>query len=93
MIPAPECFDVQVGIFEAMERGDEELAERLYREILPLVTFLMQSVPQFICYGKRDHGAAARPRPGLRPRALPAAGAARARAMERYSAFLSLMPS
>jgi 4-hydroxy-tetrahydrodipicolinate synthase len=53
MIPAPECFDVQVRIFEAMESGDEALAEQLYQEILPLVTFLMQSVPQCICYGKR----------------------------------------
>lgn len=42
MIPAPECFDVQVRIFAAMRRGDEAEAERLYREILPLVVFAMQ---------------------------------------------------
>jgi 4-hydroxy-tetrahydrodipicolinate synthase len=53
MIPAPECFDVQVRIYEAMRRGDVEEAERLYRGILPLIVFAMQSVDQFLCYGKR----------------------------------------
>jgi dihydrodipicolinate synthase/N-acetylneuraminate lyase len=53
LIPAPECFDIQVGIFEAMRRGDEAEADRLYRDILPLVVFVMQSIDQFLCYGKR----------------------------------------
>ncbi|MGI9433633.1 MAG: dihydrodipicolinate synthase family protein, partial [Geminicoccaceae bacterium] len=53
MIPAPECADVQVRIFEHMNAGDEAAAERLYADILPLITFLMQSVDQFLCYGKR----------------------------------------
>jgi 2-keto-3-deoxy-L-arabinonate dehydratase len=53
MIPAPECFDVHVRIYEAMRRGDEAEAERLYREVLPLIVFAMQSVDQFLCYGKR----------------------------------------
>jgi len=53
MIPAPECFDVQVKIFEAFRAGREEEADRLYASILPLIVFLMQSVPRFICYGKR----------------------------------------
>jgi 4-hydroxy-tetrahydrodipicolinate synthase len=53
MIPAPDCFDVQVRIYEAMQRGDEAEADRLYAEVLPLIVFLMQSVPQFLCYGKR----------------------------------------
>jgi 4-hydroxy-tetrahydrodipicolinate synthase len=53
MIPAPECFDVQVRIYEAMRAGDEAEAERLYREILPLVAFLMASIDTFVCYGKR----------------------------------------
>ena len=53
MIPAPECADVQVRIYEHMRAGREEKAERLYAEILPLITFLMQSVDQFLCYGKR----------------------------------------
>ncbi len=56
MIPAPECFDVQVRIHELMRTGraeDEREAERLYRGILPLITFLMASLDTFICYGKR----------------------------------------
>lgn len=53
MIPAPDCADAQVRIWEAMDEGREEEAERLYAEILPLVTFCMQSVDQFLCYGKR----------------------------------------
>ncbi len=53
VIPAPECFDVQVRIFEAWRAGREEEADRLYASILPLIAFLMQSVPRFLCYGKR----------------------------------------
>jgi 4-hydroxy-tetrahydrodipicolinate synthase len=56
MIPAPECFDVQVRIYERMRAGDEAEAERLYREILPLITFLMTSIDTFVCYGKRLTG-------------------------------------
>lgn len=56
MIPAPECFDVQVRIYELMRSGrrdDEAEAERLYRTILPLIVFMMSSIDTFICYGKR----------------------------------------
>lgn len=56
MIPAPECFDVQVAIYDAMCRdtpeGEAE-AERLYRSILPLIVFMMSSIDTFVCYGKR----------------------------------------
>ena len=53
MIPAPECADRQVQIYELMKEGREEEAEWEYEKILPLITFLMQSVDQFLCYGKR----------------------------------------
>lgn len=56
MIPAPECFDVQVAVYEAMCRetpDDDAEAERRYREILPLIVFMMSSVETFVCYGKR----------------------------------------
>jgi dihydrodipicolinate synthase/N-acetylneuraminate lyase len=53
MIPAPECFDVQVAIYELMSAADEAAAEVRYREILPLITFMMSSIDTFICYGKR----------------------------------------
>ena len=32
---------------------DEAEAERLYARLAPLIIFLMQSVDQFMCYGKR----------------------------------------
>jgi 4-hydroxy-tetrahydrodipicolinate synthase len=56
MVPAPECFDVQVRIYDLMRLGTPEAeaeAERLYREILPLITLLMTTIENFLCYGKR----------------------------------------
>ena len=43
-------------MFELMQSGraaDEAAAERLYAELAPLIAFLMQSIGQFLCYGKR----------------------------------------
>ena len=56
MIPAPECVDRQIRIYDLMEKGDpesEKEAEQLYREILPVIVFVMQSIEHFLCYGKR----------------------------------------
>ena len=56
MIPSVESCHVQARIFELMQRGraeDEAAAERLYAGLAPLILFLMQSVDQFLCYGKR----------------------------------------
>jgi dihydrodipicolinate synthase/N-acetylneuraminate lyase len=56
MIPSVESCHVQAKIFELMHTGragDEAQAERLYAELAPLIMFLMQSVDQFLCYGKR----------------------------------------
>jgi 4-hydroxy-tetrahydrodipicolinate synthase len=56
MIPSVESCRVQARIFELMQTGraeDEAAAERLYTELAPLIMFLMQSVDQFLCYGKR----------------------------------------
>jgi len=53
MIPAPDCFDVQVRIWEAMVAGQEAEAERLYASILPAIVFAMQGVGHLVCYGKR----------------------------------------
>lgn len=53
LIPAPDSFDVQVRIYEALRSGDDAEADRLYGGILPLIVFLMQSIDQFLCYGKR----------------------------------------
>ena len=53
MIPAPELVDVHVGIWRAAQMGDWEEADRLYAAVLPLIVFVMQSIPHFITYGKR----------------------------------------
>jgi dihydrodipicolinate synthase/N-acetylneuraminate lyase len=56
MIPSVESCHVQARIFELMQSGraaDEAEAERLYAGLAPLILFLMQSVDQFLCYGKR----------------------------------------
>ena len=53
LIPAPDCFEVQIAIYDAMRRGDEAEAERLYRTILPAIVFVMQSIDHLLCYGKR----------------------------------------
>jgi 2-keto-3-deoxy-L-arabinonate dehydratase len=52
LIPAPDCVDVHVRIFEAMRRGDNEAAGDLYRKVLPLITFVNASVEHYLCYGK-----------------------------------------
>lgn len=53
MIVAPNCFDWQQRIYEAFSNGDDALAEQLYREVLPVIVFVMQSLDTLICYGKR----------------------------------------
>jgi len=56
MIPASDTFDYQVRIFESMQGGasaDEELAGRIYSEVLPAIVFTLQSLDTLICYGKR----------------------------------------
>jgi 2-keto-3-deoxy-L-arabinonate dehydratase len=56
MIPSVESCHVQSRMFELMQTGraeDEVEAERLYARLAPLIVFLMQSVGQFVCYGKR----------------------------------------
>jgi len=54
MIPSVESCRLQARIFELMRTGRaEDEAERLYAELAPLIMFLMQSVDQFLCYGKR----------------------------------------
>jgi dihydrodipicolinate synthase/N-acetylneuraminate lyase len=56
MIPSVESCHLQARMFELMQSGraaDEAEAERLYAGLAPLIMFLMQSVDQFVCYGKR----------------------------------------
>lgn len=53
MIVAPDCFDWQQRIYRAFRSGDIDEAEALYRQVLPAVVFVMQSLDTLICYGKR----------------------------------------
>lgn len=72
MIPAADLFDPQVQIYQLMRNGAPEAvaeAERIHRELLPLIVFMMSSVENFIAYGKHllaqrlglEHGAARQP--------------------------------
>jgi 4-hydroxy-tetrahydrodipicolinate synthase len=53
VIPATDTFDYQVRVFELMAAGDGAQAEAIYQRALPAIVFIMQSLEQFLCYGKR----------------------------------------
>jgi 4-hydroxy-tetrahydrodipicolinate synthase len=53
MIPATDTFDYQVRVFESMRAGREAQAQAVYERVLPVIVFIMQSLDQFLCYGKR----------------------------------------
>jgi 4-hydroxy-tetrahydrodipicolinate synthase len=56
VIPAPDSIDVQVRIFDLLDRGaPEDIAEaqRLYTTILPLLLYMHHSPEHMLCYGKR----------------------------------------
>lgn len=53
MIPAIDTFDWQARIFDLMRGGAEPAAEALYRELLPAIVFVMQSLDTLHTYGKR----------------------------------------
>jgi len=54
-IPAPDCLEAHIRIFELTKSGDPasiKQAERLHREILPLAVFMSHGVEHMLCYGK-----------------------------------------
>ncbi len=56
LIPAPDCLPVQVRMFDLFRDGSEVAlaeAERLHREILPLIVYMTHAVPTMLAYGKR----------------------------------------
>ena len=56
LIPAPDCVAVQVRIFELFMQGTPEAlaeAERLHKEVLPLIVFMTRGIPTLLAYGKR----------------------------------------
>lgn len=81
VIPGGESFDHFVRVYEAMRAGDEAAAEAAYRNVLPLVVFLEESIDHLVTYGKRvlarrlgvDPGAAPLPSTVCTPFGLAAA--------------------
>jgi 2-keto-3-deoxy-L-arabinonate dehydratase len=56
LIPAPDQLAVQARIYELFRLATPEAmekAERLHAEILPLIVFMIRSIEQALCYGKR----------------------------------------
>ncbi len=53
VIPSPDAADVQSRIYNLYRAGELEQAEREFREIAPLLAFLMLSIDHLLCYGKR----------------------------------------
>ena len=56
LIPAPDQLAVQVRIYELFRKGAPEAlaqAERLHDEVLALIVFMIRSIGQALCYGKR----------------------------------------
>lgn len=55
MIPGAETCDVLARVWAGLQGNGPAAAqaEALYRDALPLLSFLMQSIDQIVCYGKR----------------------------------------
>ena len=59
IIPGGETFDILVKIFDRMSQGSADgvaAADKLYAQLLPLLVFLMESMDNFLVYGKRVLG-------------------------------------
>lgn len=53
IIPAPDCADWQIRMYDAFQRGALAELDALYARTLPYVIFVMQSVDFALTYGKR----------------------------------------
>ena len=52
LIPAIDTVDKTSEIFTEFTTGNEELADKLYADLLPVLCFIMQGIPHFLTYGK-----------------------------------------
>jgi len=52
-ILAPDLVDHAVRLYRAYRGGDQDEADRQYRELLPSITLVMQGIEHLVCYGKR----------------------------------------
>lgn len=53
---APDVVDHSKQIFSLWQSGEINAAEGAYKQLLPSITFVMQSIEHLICYGKRVFG-------------------------------------
>ena len=56
LIPAPDQLALQVRIWELFRQRSDAAraeAERLHRAVLPLIVFMIRTIDQALCYGKR----------------------------------------
>jgi 4-hydroxy-tetrahydrodipicolinate synthase len=96
LIPAPDVLALQVRLYALYREGTEASraeAERLHREILPLIVFMTKSIGTILTYGKRlmaerlglPEPINRPPSPGVTPFGLAEVGRmmARVRAVER----------
>lgn len=59
LLLAPDTIDYALRAYNRFLAGDAEGAEEAYREVLPAIVFIMQSIESLLCYGKRIFGARA----------------------------------
>lgn len=52
IIPGFETVDKTSEIYRTFVNGNESRAEELYKDLLPILCFIMQGIPHFITYGK-----------------------------------------
>ena len=52
-IPGVECCDLQSKVYDLWRAGEIESATDQFREVLPLLSFLMLTIDHLLCYGKR----------------------------------------
>lgn len=52
VIPALESVDKTSAIYKAYTSGDHDIADRLYTDLLPTLSFIMQGIPHYLTYGK-----------------------------------------
>ncbi len=56
LIPAPDALALQVLVHRLFREGTPESlerAERIHRDLLPMIVFRIRSIDQALCYGKR----------------------------------------
>ncbi|MBN9446057.1 MAG: dihydrodipicolinate synthase family protein, partial [Bosea sp.] len=59
LLLAPDTIDYALRAYNRFLAGDAEGAEEAYREVLPAIVFIMQSIESLLCYGKHIFGARA----------------------------------